>query len=520
MPDIQDQFGNNVKVACAACIRGHRSSQCNEKHYDRIMVAVRKPGRPLTACPHAKGQSCTCSSAQVTYTIPRATSKCASGAIQAIAVSANEPLTSNPHASSNARLKRMHQHRTSKSGTSTPLDKVETLKKEYFEWVSPSESPPYQTPQLAPVSCCGRKSVTEEDESASPASSVALSTDGISDFQPAVTTNSGDIIQAVSQPELPSKDIDSLPASSSCCKPKSRKRKPHLLHDPANNGLDANGFRHGCNCGPGCMCLGCAAHPQNSTTIEYVKELYDYQAKETDENTDSFALSSPSSGNTFGFDQPISGYQNDPNVLPPDLYFPYQLNLSGCENGGCRCGESCTCSGCLTHSGHNGISSHIQNPLHFDPFSIDMPQAPISTTPSISSNSWSNFNSPVSSTHGTFSVPNAGFSHSIGSPPQPISQQGAGAMSGTRQYSAFGNPPFQQFDTSNPMQIQTSSLDSSAFSLGQHSQRHYRTPSSQNESAIAPGRPINNQYGFSHTMGQSPIGTPTPSAPFQRTYGF
>ncbi|QDS76219.1 hypothetical protein FKW77_008566 [Venturia effusa] len=59
--------GESKKVACGPCIRGHRSSKC--RHNDRLMIEVRKPGRPLSACPHASG-SCNCVRA-VTYAVPR-----------------------------------------------------------------------------------------------------------------------------------------------------------------------------------------------------------------------------------------------------------------------------------------------------------------------------------------------------------------------------------------------------------------------------------------------------------------
>lgn len=48
------------------CIRGHRSSKCT--HKDRVLIAVRKPGRPLSACPHGTA-SCQCQRV-VQYTIP------------------------------------------------------------------------------------------------------------------------------------------------------------------------------------------------------------------------------------------------------------------------------------------------------------------------------------------------------------------------------------------------------------------------------------------------------------------
>ncbi|KAI2636606.1 hypothetical protein GGS21DRAFT_35220 [Xylaria nigripes] len=59
---------DGVKVACPPCIRGHRSTKCTHQA-ERIMVAVRKPGRPLSSCPHQKGKPCTCNN--ITAAIPR-----------------------------------------------------------------------------------------------------------------------------------------------------------------------------------------------------------------------------------------------------------------------------------------------------------------------------------------------------------------------------------------------------------------------------------------------------------------
>ena len=39
------------------CIRGHRATTC--EHFNRWMVTVKPPGRPLLECPHPKGP-CPC----------------------------------------------------------------------------------------------------------------------------------------------------------------------------------------------------------------------------------------------------------------------------------------------------------------------------------------------------------------------------------------------------------------------------------------------------------------------------
>ncbi|TVY58725.1 Protein GRISEA [Lachnellula suecica] len=59
---------NGMKMACEPCIRGHRSTKCTHAN-ERLMVPVRKPGRPLSQCPHPGGQNCMCGS--VTAAIPR-----------------------------------------------------------------------------------------------------------------------------------------------------------------------------------------------------------------------------------------------------------------------------------------------------------------------------------------------------------------------------------------------------------------------------------------------------------------
>lgn len=59
---------NGMKMACEPCIRGHRSTKCTHAN-ERLMVPVRKPGRPLSACPHPRDSLCGCGS--VTAAIPR-----------------------------------------------------------------------------------------------------------------------------------------------------------------------------------------------------------------------------------------------------------------------------------------------------------------------------------------------------------------------------------------------------------------------------------------------------------------
>ncbi|KAF3358692.1 AMP deaminase [Verticillium dahliae VDG1] len=59
---------NGQKMACEPCIRGHRSTKCTHAN-ERLMVPVRKPGRPLSTSPPPPSRGCGCGS--VTAAIPR-----------------------------------------------------------------------------------------------------------------------------------------------------------------------------------------------------------------------------------------------------------------------------------------------------------------------------------------------------------------------------------------------------------------------------------------------------------------
>ncbi|KAF8333106.1 copper fist DNA binding domain-containing protein, partial [Cantharellus anzutake] len=43
---------DNVKYACATCIKGHRSSSCT--HESRPLFEIKKKGRPVTQCIHCR----------------------------------------------------------------------------------------------------------------------------------------------------------------------------------------------------------------------------------------------------------------------------------------------------------------------------------------------------------------------------------------------------------------------------------------------------------------------------------
>lgn len=166
------------------------------------------------------------------------------------------------------------------------------------------------------------------------------------------------------------------------------------LHDPGHN----------CGCGEGCQCLGCASHPFNDTTRNYIQEMGYMMALSGNEqgieaNVDlgnsafnnahtptdfhhpsfSFGGSEPS-GIAQGYahsaePQHFTSFDNNPSILGPPSYqdshselmmrpaayytveYPVSM-LDPCSNimGTCQCGINCKCVGCLTHSGHDGIT--------------------------------------------------------------------------------------------------------------------------------------------------------------------
>ncbi|KAL1953437.1 hypothetical protein VTO42DRAFT_2815 [Malbranchea cinnamomea] len=181
------------------------------------------------------------------------------------------------------------------------------------------------------------------------------------------------------------------------------------LHAPHPNDLYPQTFaglqgdpNHNCGCGDGCQCLGCASHPFNETTRQYIQEMgYLVAMGEGDRATESPKESEQptynedhfSSGNAGythfhvadagsldqGYHNTFEQFENIPLAnsvttasalhgqsqgdmpMHPNAYLTleYPVNLlDPCTNmmGTCQCGINCSCVGCLTHHGHDGVS--------------------------------------------------------------------------------------------------------------------------------------------------------------------
>jgi hypothetical protein len=177
---------------------------------------------------------------------------------------------------------------------------------------------------------------------------------------------------------------------------------------------------HECSCGEDCQCLGCAAHPFNTTTRKHVQEMgtmitfngddinseaiNTYQPSPFQSSTPSnqfpyFMQNTPSVDHTFQ-PNPFNGYSEPSSNLPsgyssplstnhhmsqqlmhPSEYYTleYPVGLpSACSDitGSCQCGSDCSCVGCLTHSGHNGFSLDMPIPQHHVPDTADQQNSP------------------------------------------------------------------------------------------------------------------------------------------------
>ncbi|PGH08555.1 hypothetical protein GX51_01074 [Blastomyces parvus] len=169
------------------------------------------------------------------------------------------------------------------------------------------------------------------------------------------------------------------------------------------NQIPKDSLPHNCNCGDDCQCLGCASHPYNNTTRQYIQQMgymitsgQDDWSPEPTDNSPRPALDShvahesvsynndwPSSSlplhgpNQVQWNFPHTGPPLDnlgSSVVTPAVYDPnqdqmlmqpaayYELEypvglLDPCTNmtGTCQCGANCSCVGCLTHNGHDGV---------------------------------------------------------------------------------------------------------------------------------------------------------------------
>ncbi|OBT98204.1 hypothetical protein VE01_03827 [Pseudogymnoascus verrucosus] len=456
---------NGMKMACEPCIRGHRSTKCTHAS-ERLMVPVKKPGRPLTACPHLQPSSCGCSS--VTAAIPRKSqcgcgpgSKTAKTAVKTEPQPVDSPITESPSpVARDFKIKKT----TSKTKSRKQSYDASVLNRVDPNSVNVVPFTPRPQQLIAPA-------LPNEAKSAAP---LAPYTNGNQNHtyqqtqpplpyntdSPYVPVNGNGVYpglngNGVNHPFIPLDQLpgtmlssrsnstgssygtpangvklenetheSEIPQSSCCSKPATSApldgmifangtpltTMPNYTYVPTyplpaplypypqptlfayppsygshNNPLqpaswrqniyaappdiplyplqpDLNMALHSCGCGPTCQCVGCAAHPYNDATQEYVRSAYAEPVSPPDAygvvyppvfpGDDSAtvlehgasAKESPSEGGSMAEDQALS---------PSDFFFvSYPLSGEGCggDTTSCPCGDGCQCLGCTIHA--------------------------------------------------------------------------------------------------------------------------------------------------------------------------
>ncbi|KAJ4305687.1 hypothetical protein N0V90_001218 [Kalmusia sp. IMI 367209] len=330
--------GEKKKVACGPCIRGHRSSKCD--HRDRVLVEVRKPGRPLSSCPHPSG-SCSCERVVINYTIPK-TFECAcpsestqpvllangAGRVQkhrnrkstatfnAAAIEKAIKAAQDGETDSSSHLTRTptsESNNASNPSSASSTPRLLPLQKETepatAEPTAPTSRPATSHSQ---ASCCKPKPVQAPTGS-------CCSSKAIAPAQPVPPKKSCCSGSAPAQPAQPQMTQPPVPANFSHNVPNFAQyaaqfqqsaygmapagsnymhtQPPFNFNTPIYNHM-ASGYHpqasipmapmnghpthhppeHNCHCGDSCSCFGCAAHPNNATMIEYVRSMHQFMS--------------------------------------------------------------------------------------------------------------------------------------------------------------------------------------------------------------------------------------------------
>ncbi|KAL2067286.1 hypothetical protein VTL71DRAFT_1710 [Oculimacula yallundae] len=483
---------NGMKMACEPCIRGHRSTKCTHAN-ERLMVPVRKPGRPLSACPHPQDQPCGCSS--VTAAIPRKQAcHCSSIAAPGSDLSsptkltfkidkrAGRPASSRKQSYDAMALERMDASQLNIHGLQhVPVPytngyAVNAPGPPIMRFAPPFPQHHYGLPlQPSPQAMYGGTNGymngvihnglehVIESPLATPvpfgSGDSGKFTNGSSYMEAAVLEPAGEVKSSnggsccapkqngstkqnghsqTSSSSSISEPRELAPKVSSCCsskatqqipklEPISTQSTPHISHQmlPQNgvpfpqptvftypatygsfqNPLHPSAWRqsvqtnnytqapyppgqlpfgtpiapgmdtvHTCGCGDGCQCVGCAAHPYNDATQDYVRSAYELSMAHTNSepytnghhatngngsvNGNGIATSQPpaadqaSSPTAHTPSSTTSANGEEQNYSAADFFFvSYPFSGDGCggDTQSCPCGDDCECLGCTIH---------------------------------------------------------------------------------------------------------------------------------------------------------------------------
>ncbi|KAF2278776.1 uncharacterized protein EI97DRAFT_431025 [Westerdykella ornata] len=347
--------GERKKVACGPCIRGHRSSKCD--HRDRVLIEVRKPGRPLSSCPHPSG-SCSCERVVISYTIPKS-SECACPS--ACPSARAQPAGSVAGASS--RVQKSRHRKSIVSINPATLEKA----------VKASESNDADSPSLISTTPTN-PSFAPSDGSRSNGASLPSSASSTPFIQPSpIRKQSQPSIIPLPEAHVPRPSTSDSQPVSECCR---RKASPtdslrQIQREPGSccsvstsEAVQPMEVKQSC-CSGKIQGVSVNNTPALDTSQVFSQDYAQFSSFQQNGqfHNQSFSIDQNfgynSSGHMdmavpFGFTTPI--YNHMAHTFPqPHQMAPAPMHHIGQVAGNpgpehnCHCGDSCTCFGCAAH---------------------------------------------------------------------------------------------------------------------------------------------------------------------------
>lgn len=292
-----------------------------------MLVEVRKPGRPLSSCPHPSG-SCSCERVVINYTIPKS-SECACPSERAqptATVAGNSRIQKNRRRSTVINTLSLEKAFRSSHDTETDTSSIARTPTERSE--SNEASPPSSassTPRILPEqkemvsSCCKPKPVQPVIQKSSccsnkakpipePAQVKSCCSGPSAQANNALQNNQQNTYQQLGQqfpfqrqPHMQAPHYQNFPshmtppaalpfglgapiynhAAAAYHQPAALAMSPimsnQLPPNVARHPVGQHVPEHNCHCGESCSCFGCAAHPNNATMMEYVRLMAQFQ---------------------------------------------------------------------------------------------------------------------------------------------------------------------------------------------------------------------------------------------------
>jgi len=150
-------------------------------------------------------------------------------------------------------------------------------------------------------------------------------------------------------------------------------------------------FTPSCTCGPVCECLGCFDHPLNTSTLEHVNDVVQFQNQHyyvppsedmnsavQDGDSPPVPLSSPVTLSSTPDAGHVGSYVSSSTEMSPiNSTDDYRWISVACHGDVllCQCGDDCECLGCQIHNQEGtenppteeADNSQMENLVNFDP---------------------------------------------------------------------------------------------------------------------------------------------------------